>query len=275
MRDKITVIGKLLLLSVVNPGFIVAVVATSSEEYRLSLLMAFLMTLLQSIVLYVLVIMHNGQSRMGLLWKATLVFYGTTFLQANIEAVLFLKYMQNTMNNAQIIEMFIAGIVSALVVGPVSVFLFRKEKEKLGLTTVFPLKTNIKRGLALSFIYMMIYIAFGALVFQPLAGEHFQTYYGELQIPPWLFPFQILRGALWTCLAWGTMSIIAGQRSKVIWTITATLAIPITSLLLPFNEIMPAPIRAAHLVELFTSMVAFGLISGWMLTRPLKPDFKT
>ena len=260
--------GKLLAISIINPSFIGALSETTSNQYLTGLLMAFLMTLLQAFVIYILVTFHNGQSRKALLWKTTLIFYGTTFLQANIEAVLFLKYMQNTMSDTQINEMLIMGVVSSLIVAPVGVYLFWKEKPD-GPRFSFPVKNNLLRGTGVAFLYMVIYTAFGALVFKPLAGDHFQAYYGDLQIPDWLLPFQILRGALWAWLIWGTMHIVSGTRRQVVWYITAVMAIPITSLLLPINEVMPGPIRTAHFVEVGGSMLVFGFLAGRIFTRPL------
>ena len=259
-------IGKIIVLSGINPAFISALFNSPDPN---TLLMAFLMTAMQSFVLYLLVSQHNGQPRWSLVWKATLIFYGTTFFQANIEAILFLNYMQNTMSNAQIHNMLMDSLLGAAVVGPVAVFLFWEEKEVAPSDTL-PLKNILLRGTGLSFLYMVIYIVFGALVFKPIAGEHYETYYGQLQIPSWLFPFQVVRGGLWTLIAWGTMSIITGTRKQVVWTIAAVLAVPITSLLLPGNDIMPAPIRLGHFIEICSSMLVFGLLAGWILTRPVK-----
>lgn len=50
-------------------------------------------------------------------------------------------------------------------------------------------------------VYLLIYIAFGALVFKPLAGKTFDEYYANLQLPAWIVPFQILRGVIWGLLA--------------------------------------------------------------------------
>ncbi|MDH5598045.1 MAG: hypothetical protein OEY34_02910, partial [Cyclobacteriaceae bacterium] len=199
-----------------------------------------------------------------------LIYYGITYFQSSIEAVLFLKYMQNTMTDAQIYDMIYVGIINSVVMAIASVMLFWKEREVQEMYQ-YPLGTNLKRIILLGFFYALVYVLFGGFVFKPLAGEHFQTYYGELQIPDWLLPFQVLRGFLWAALAFWTASIISANRRTAIWVITGIITIPFSSLLLPINEIMPAPIRLAHLVEVTSSMLVFGYVAGRVFTKPHKP----
>jgi len=49
-------------------------------------------------------------------------------------------------------------------------------------------------------VYVIIYISFGMFVFRPLAGEAFQEYYADLQMPGWILPFQMVRAMIWTAL---------------------------------------------------------------------------
>ncbi|MDH5379715.1 MAG: hypothetical protein OEW75_02615 [Cyclobacteriaceae bacterium] len=261
---------KILLLTAINPGFITSFMDSSSYLNAEASFMAFLMALLQALVLYFLITSHAGISKTDMLWKTFLIFYGVTFFQSGIEAYVFLKYMTNNMDAQAIQQMALFGLTTAIVVSPSAVFLFWKEKEKQE-RNFLPTNVKLKRLSLIALIYVIIYVAFGALVFIPLAGDHFKSYYGELPNVPWMLPFQYVRGFLWAYLGYAALTLISGNRKTQIGVITTIIAIPITSLLFPVNDLMPAPIRLAHFIEVGSSMITFGLICGMFLTKKIKP----
>ena len=264
----IKTIAKVLLIALIHPSSIETLFqADKLEFYPVSMTLG--MAFLQALTLYFVISMHAGLPRLTVLWKTALIFYGVTFFQSGVEAVVFLNVMQDTMDASQIYGMIQFGLLSTVVTVPAATFIFW-EKRSTGITFSLPVSTSIKRITFLSFIYLVVYIFFGALVFKPLAGKHFDTFYGDLQPSAWMLPLQALRGALWAFLAWWLMSILSGSRSKVIWAITAMTAIPITSLLLPVNEHLPEPIKIAHFIEVSSSMLLFGGVTGIYLTRPVK-----
>lgn len=257
---------KLLLLAVVNPGFLATVVSIGTPDYPVRLLLVFIAALIQGFGLAAIVLHHIGMGKWELIWKTSLLFYGVTFLQSGIEAVLFLNYMQSTMTQADIHAMVIFGLVNTLFIVPIAVLLFHKEVSRSPQLSL-PTKILLVRFSAISVAYMVVYILFGALVFKPLAGAHFDTYYGNMAMPDWLFPFQIVRGLIWAALAYRLLKLISGERKRLIYITTIFIALPFSSLLLPHNEVMPLPIRMAHLVEILSSMLLFGFLCGSLLTK--------
>jgi len=257
---------KLVLLAVVNPGFLATLISVGAPDYPVRLLLVFISALIQGLGLAAIVLHHNGKGKWELIWKTSLLFYGVTFFQSGIEAVLFLNYMQSTMTQADIYAMVIFGLVNTAVIVPIAVLLFHIQVA-LSPQLSLPPKTLLLRFSALSMAYMIIYIVFGALVFMPLAGTHFDTYYGNMVMPDWLFPFQIVRGLIWVALAYGVLTLISGERTLLVYITTMFIALPFSSLLLPHNEVMPLPIRMAHLVEILSSMLLFGFLCGRLLTK--------
>jgi len=116
-----------------------------------------------------------------------------------------------------------------------------------------------------------IYILFGALVFKPLAGAAFEEFYADLQMPPWIIPFQMirgivfafLRGIVFAFLAFPVIRMLKGSFGETGWTVSLLYSVLLASLVLPPNEFMPTTIRLAHMIELFTSMFLF----GWIVTK--------
>ena len=257
---------RLLALAVINPIFLMTLPGFSAPGYAWSLLMAFLTALIQAVVLAETIRNQNGQTKWSVTWKIFALFYGVTFFQSGIEAVLFLHYMQDTMSLVQLNEMILHGLLTTLLVVPVAVLLFYTKRTPEAAAQL-PSRTILIRISVLSLAYVVVYIFFGGFVFKPLAGAYFDTYYGNLQLPDWLFPFQVVRGMIWALLAWGLMTLLPPSRTLRIYLTILFIALPISSLLLPVNEIMPAPIRMAHLIEVTSSMVFYGWLCGWYLSR--------
>ncbi len=262
-------LGKILLLTAAHPLFLLTLPSAGSPGGVENLLFAFIAALVPAFVLAQLVTHHRGISKWRLMLSLCLLFYGTTFLQSGIEAVLFLNYMQTTMSREQLISMFVFGGVVTVVIVPLSVLLFYSKREPEH-SFALPAKTLFLRSAGLGILYMVIYALFGALVFKPLAGEHFNTYYGNMQMPDWLFPFQIIRGFFWVLLAYWLMLLLPANRKYAVYAIVLFIALPFSSLLLPANEVMPAPIRFSHLVEVLSSMLLFAFVVARYLTKPVK-----
>lgn len=236
-----------------------------------------LMGLLQSAVLgYVLVrSTWRGWKLIGALF---LVYAGITVFQTQIEAIVFLQYLEDIIPTSAMPSMIVNGIIAAAIIATASVFIFDKFKPAAASEiSSQPLHLSASHWIwkigALSVTYVFIYILFGALVAKPLAGSAFDEYYANLQLPLWIIPFQIIRGAIWVLLTVPLIRAMRGGWREIGLGVALVLSVPISSLVLPPNDFMPAPIRLAHLVELFTSMFLFGWIDYWLLTW--HPQVKT
>ena len=116
-------------------------------------------------------------------------------------------------------------------------------------------------------IYVAIYLSFGMFVFMPLAGKAFQEYYGALQLPPWILPFQMMRAMIWTALALPIIRMMKGEWWEVGLAVALLFSVLMGFLLLLPNPYMPDTIRMAHFVEVSSSNFLFGWIVVWLLNR--------
>ena len=260
---------KILLIAIINPYFLGVWGNLGTGSLGATVGLPFLMSFLQAMAIYFVVSNSPGLTRWTVFWRALIIFYGITYFQSGVEAYLFLNLMQDSMSVDQVYNMFLMGALSTLVMVSLATYLFREERVD-NPSFIIPLKTTLTRISVLSFFYVVVYILFGIFVFMPIAGPHFDEFYGDLQPPPWALPFQLFRGLLWSVFAWMVMEMVSGSRQKVVFIITFMIAVPITSLLLPVNEILPGPIRLGHLIEVGSSMILFGWVSGMFLTKPLK-----
>jgi hypothetical protein len=201
-----------------------------------------------------------------------LVQYGvTTFLSA-IEAVVFLKYLVDIMPAAMIPHQFVHGAVVAALFSPVAVLIHGKMKgtrdtQEPDQTPFIGWMAWIGRFLAIGVIYVVVYFLFGLLVFMPLVGDAFQSYYGDLQTPAWMPLLQVARGVIWAILAVPVIRMMEGRRWESNLAVALLFSVLMGFLLLMPNPIMPETIRRAHFVEVTSSNFLFGWIVAWALQR--------
>jgi hypothetical protein len=193
----------------------------------------------------------------------------TTFLSA-IEAVVFLKYLVDIMPAAMIPHQFAHGAVVAALFSPVAVLIHGKMKGARDTQEHMPdmgWMAWIGRLLAIGVIYVVVYFLFGLLVFMPLVGDAFQSYYGNLQTPAWMPLLQVARGIIWAILALPVVRMMKGRRWESNLAVALLFSVLMGFLLLMPNPIMPEKIRRAHFVEVTSSNFLFGWIVAWVLQR--------
>jgi hypothetical protein len=234
-----------------------------------------LMGFLQAAVLGYLLVRSTWRG-----WKLIaalfLVYAGITVFQTQIEAIVFLQYFQDIIPSSAMPALIINGIIAAALIALAAVFVFAKFQPAAATETASqPLHLSALQWIwkisALAVIYVFVYLLFGALVAKPLAGAAFDEYYANLQLPAWIIPFQVIRGAIWVLLTIPLIRMLRGSWREIGLGVALMLSVPIASLVIPPNEFMPPPIRWAHFVELFTSMFLFGWIDYWLLTWRLQP----
>jgi hypothetical protein len=197
------------------------------------------------------------------------VFYGITTFLSQIETIVFLSYLQNIVPSDIIPKLFMQGIITAAIVSPLAVAIHGKIRDKevrSAQLLIMPFKERLWKLILISIIYVMIYVSFGMFVFIPLAGNAFQEYYGNLQLPVWIFPFQMLRGIIWVALALPVIQMMKSRRDASLAVALLFSVLMGSQLLIP-NELMPDRIRLSHFVEVTSSNFLFGLVVVWLLTR--------
>jgi hypothetical protein len=136
------------------------------------------------------------------------------------------------------------------------------------------------RALILATAYVVIYFLFGYFVaWQSEAVRLFYSGSAQLQSfpahlrdrvlhgSPTLVPFQLLRGGFWASLALLVVRITGGSaRRRALLTALLFGGLLSVPCLIP-NPYLPAGVRMVHFVELLSSMLLFGALAGWLLSR--------
>lgn len=208
-----------------------------------------------------------------------LVQFGVETFMTQIETLYFNRALQ--MGASVLVNIVAAGALRALMFAPLAVFIFgkiRKPAQSDGQgTPPIPSRLGI-RFAALALSYVLVYFLFGYFVAWQSA-ETRMFYSGTTAIKPFLahfadffradpgiIPFQVLRGALWTALAYVIARVIGGRR----WEASLAVALVFAALmssgvgLFP-NPYMPAAVRQSHFIEILSSMLVFGGVAGWVL----------
>ena len=218
-------------------------------------------------------------------WKLTLVlafaYYGAVTFLTQIETWYFLSEVTVT---AEILQgLFIMGLPIAFIYIPLAVLILGKRKAKETVANVatsrIPKKQLLLKVIAIALVYIVLY--WGAGYFIAWQNPDLRAFYGSpgaIQ-PFWeqtantfndsgLFPFQFLRGLLWTLCA---VPIVYGSKLSTWYTAVLLglfFTIPQVLGLILENPLMPsASVRLSHMIEGFASNFTFGLIIVWLLHR--------
>jgi hypothetical protein len=123
----------------------------------------------------------------------------------------------------------------------------------------------------LAVVYVALYIAFGLLVFTPLAralAPAVLETYAARDVPPWILPFQALRGLLFVLVALPVLRATTGGRRQAGLSLgLAYGGLMAADLLIPTGLIPPA-MQAAHFVEVFAENCLFGWLVALTLAAP-------
>lgn len=233
-----------------------------------------IVSLLHSAVLSYLII-RSRWSGWRLVLTIFFVYYGVMTFLSQIETIVFLQHLTDIIQPEKVPRLFIQGAVVAAIISPLAVLVHGKiraddKRQEPARVLDMSLQEWVKRLIWIAIAYIIIYISFGALVFKPLAGEAFQQYYGDLQMPGWILLFQAGRAMIWTALAVPVIRMMEGRRWEAGLAVALSYSIFMGTLLLIPTEVMPAKIRMAHFVEVVSSNFLFGWIVVWLLRRPGK-----
>jgi hypothetical protein len=201
-----------------------------------------------------------------------LVFFGVKTFLSQIETVVFLNYLVDIVPAEIIPKLFLMGAITAALFSPLAVLIYGRikgaeESQEPNQRLVMPWKEWVWKLMLIAVIYLVIYFLFGLFVFRPLAGEAFQEYYGDLQLPAWIFPFQLLRGLIFTALALLVIRMMKGRWWEAGLAVGLFFSVLMSAQLLLPGGVMPDRIRMSHFVEILSSNFLFGWIVVWLLNR--------
>lgn len=201
-----------------------------------------------------------------------LVFYGVMTFLSQIETVVFLQYLEDIMPVEETPRLFLNGAIVAALFSPLAVLIHGRMRggeapRAPNPRLIMPWTQWLWKLILIAVIYVVLYISFGMFVFRPLAGEAFEEYYADLQLPAWILPFQMIRGMIWAALALPVIRMMKGHWWEAGLAVALLFSVLMGSLLLVPTEFMPQRIRLAHFVEILSSNFLFGWLVVWILAR--------
>lgn len=257
-------------------------IPVSPEETSESMLALLTVSLVQSLVLSYL-ILRSHRNGVTLVAAVFLVHFGVETFMSQIETLFFNASVQ--MSPDVLTRVIAQGLLRALVFAPLAVLawgrLRGKPDEEPPHGVSLPTAEWFKRLALLAVAYVVVYFVFGYFVAwqSPAVREYYtgsaailpfhihllNTFTGAPALPL----FQTLRGVLWAGLALAMVWMTNSKSWQIGMVIAFSFAILLAAGLVFPNPFMPAQVRLAHFVELASSMIVYGIIAGWVWTRPV------
>ncbi len=185
-------------------------------------------------------------------------------------------------SKSDILMIILAGMLPLLAAVPLAVNMWSKGKS---CETVSVFSGHVKELVIsitmIGFVYMILYFVFGYFV--AWRSEAVQIFYsGTLQDigflaklrqnwreNPAIYPFQYMRGILFGVAALLLLNMGWSRRIEYIINICLIYLCTAIVLIIP-NFLFPDAVRWAHFMEMFLSMLIFGVLTGLIITRRLR-----
>ncbi len=252
---------------------------TREQEIAAGIGLIYVSFLFSSLLLYVCI--RSNWFGLKLLLAILSLHFGITVFLTQVESYVFLDQLVRILPEGSLPILVIDNSISALLFSILAVAISGKWKKGERVDSSNRLKMSssewILKLTALGIGYYFIYAQFGAFVMVPIAGhEAFHSYYSGLQMPSWMFIFQVFRGMVWVIIGLPMIAMFKGNKHEMAIAVGLSFAILMGANLLIPLPFMPERIRIAHLVEVMTSNFLFGIIVTYVMTwRLLKQESRT
>jgi hypothetical protein len=220
-------------------------------------------------------------------WKLVMgtfaLMFGVETLLSQIEALFFGSAL--AVDRAAVARLVLTGGVRAAVVAPAAVGIMGKMPSKPTAEAPLP-GVPMQKGLWtrtvswLAAVYLLVYVLFGYFVAWQF--EEVRVFYsGSAELRPFfahlwnglllesqgLLPLQLFRGGLWAGLGIMVVRMTRGGALSHSLLVALLFGGVFPALCLIPNPYMPPGVRHAHFLELLLSMLLFGALAGWALSR--------
>jgi len=222
------------------------------------------------------VIKHTDYSGKILILNLLFVLFFVQYFMTQIET-LFFGHAFITLSKLDIILLMLAGLLPLLGVTALLVKFFQNngnntvyEREKINIKDII-----IKLGI-IGITYLCVYMLFGYFVawqFEELrlfyTGSTEKLSFWEklannIKTHPIIFPFQILRGILFGIAIIPIKNMVNKNKKAFLISVCLIYLCAAVVLIIP-NVLFPDIVRIAHLIEMSSSMLLFGIIVGNIL----------
>jgi len=191
--------------------------------------------------------------------------FGIATFMIQIETIVFGSAFPG-LSVPDVLMLVLTAFVGTVIFVPMAILVMGKWKGTNPQTRPLFNKEYLPRVALIAVIYPVIYFFFGYFVaWQFEAVREFYATSTITTAQPLLTIIQIVRGALWVVSALPLL-VMFEKRWQIITAIAVSFSLlPSIALILP-NPVMPAPVAHAHLIEMVSSMLLFGLVTGWIMT---------
>jgi hypothetical protein len=220
------------------------------------------------------IIKHSYLGGIKLFLNILFVLFFVQCFMTQIETLFFGEAFP-VLTKSDVIFIIFAGIFPLLATIPLLIKFFQNKdvsvvREKIKVKSIV-----LKLGI-IGIIYLFVYMLFGYFVawqFEELrlfysGSSEKLSFWGQLvnnmQTNPVIYPFQVLRGILFGVFIIPLISTV--NKSKIAFVTSVCLVYLCTAILLIIpNALFPDTVRLAHLIEMTSSMLLFGIIAGNIL----------
>ena len=273
LKFLVLVVLYFILFAVISATILPRLQQSTADYEPLSALSALLLMSVLNTALLTYITVRSRWSGWKLIVTLAVVFFGVATFMPQIETAVFVR----TLPPGFLSRLFLAGFLFSFLYAPLLVLLAgnRRQSEFTGPKVKVNSSESIIKITIAAFIYVVLYFTFGYFI--AWQSPALRAYYGggnsngfltqlneTWRATPWLFPFQFLRGLLWSLLALPVIRMLRGQRLEKAVVVGLLFAIVTSQLLLP-NPLMPYEVRMRHLVETASSNFLFGCIVVWLL----------
>jgi hypothetical protein len=231
-------------------------------------------------ITFILGVVVSSRLRGAPLWLLTsAVYWGTKTFTSQLEA----WYFMPNVNAALVPALLLMTVPVALVVPLLAVVLFERwggdsERPAWHVPPMGAGQQAWKWVVLSALVYPALFFLAGYFI--AFSNPEVRAFYGGVYEPnfidhmrtlfrgdPLLYPFEVLRGALWVAMAvailWTTQSQrwVAGLLVVLLFTLVQN------GVHLVPNPLMPATVRAWHFVETVSSNAVFAVLISWLMTR--------
>ena len=270
----------LFMVSIAVLPFSLAFKDMNTDGNPLSMLYLFISSLFICFSIYYLASNTSWRGIRRVIGIVFVVFFVASFM-TQIETLFFGEAFP-TLTKADVLFIAFAPIPSIIAATLLSVTFFGEKEFALNKDIDIKITTFIPKILLIGLIYTVIYFLFGYFVawqFEELRIFYSGTvenagFIGQLMNNfhdnAIIYPFQFIRGVLF---ALGVLPLLYMlQRKKLVFITGVSLVYLCTAVVLIIpNPLFPDIVRWAHFIEMFFSMLLFGVITGHILYVP-EPD---
>lgn len=229
----------------------------------------FLISLIETAAV-VWMVLNLRLSGVRLLLAVIVIFHGVKTALMMIELVFFLHFWAASplITLERVFALELHGLLMACLYCPIVILVLKRwgNQQPTNVQGSLALLLSVKI-LGVSLLYWLCYWVAGAFILIPLAGDSFGFTYGQLQVPQWLWLFQMGRGFLWALIVYLLVLYLKDRGAKLYVQVGLILSALSAAQLLSSSPYMLDGLRYAHIVEIVSSMLVFGILAAWIL-RP-------